>query len=368
MRAEDGRLSERNELPGAIATVAPLIEKRLTALLDAELHRWRSVDPALNEPLSSLRSSVLSGGKRIRPAFCYWSFIGTGGDAGDERAVDAGAALELLHTAALVHDDVIDGSARRHGTATVHVEQAARHRARRLRGDPDRFGVGVAVLVGDLALVYGDRLLAGAPREAVDVYDEMRLEVNVGQYLDVLGAADFEGLSSDAGVARAERINRYKTAKYTVERPLHLGAALAAPERFAKLAPHLSDFGLPLGEAFQLRDDLLGVFGDPSLTGKPVGDDLREGKPTLLASLAASRASGASAELFRSSFGSADLGDEDVAGLQEIIESTGARADVEKTISRLLQDATTALGGLPLRGEAINALGQVAQFVAGRDR
>jgi geranylgeranyl diphosphate synthase type I len=148
MRAEGGRLSERSEVPDAIAAVAPLIEKRLTALLDAELHRWSRIDPALEEPLSSLRSSVLSGGKRIRPAFCYWSFIGTGGDAGDSRAVDAGAALELLHTAALVHDDVIDGSARRHGAATVHVEQAARHRERRLRGDADRFGVGVAASPG----------------------------------------------------------------------------------------------------------------------------------------------------------------------------------------------------------------------------
>ena len=368
MRAEDRRLSERSEVPDAISAVAPLIEKRLTDLLNAELNRWSLVDPALGEPLSSLRSSVLSGGKRIRPAFCYWSFIGTGGDAGDPRAVDAGAALELLHTAALVHDDVIDGSARRHGAATVHLEQAARHRRRNLRGNADRFGVGVAVLVGDLALVYGDRLLSGAPREAVEVYDEMRLEVNIGQYLDVLGAADFEGLSSEAGVARAERINRYKTAKYTVERPLHLGAALAAPERFAELAPQLSDFGLPLGEAFQLRDDLLGVFGDPSLTGKPVGDDLREGKPTLLASLAASRTSGVTAELFRSGFGSASLGDEGVAGLQEIIESTGARAEVEKTISRLLEEATVALGRLPLGPEAIDALGQVARFVAGRDR
>ncbi|HEX4864075.1 MAG TPA: polyprenyl synthetase family protein, partial [Acidimicrobiales bacterium] len=325
-------MTDRSEVPAAIAAVAPLIETRLSTLLDAELNRWRTVDPALGEPLSSLRSSVLSGGKRIRPAFCYWSFIGTGGDAGDPRVVDAGAALELLHTAALVHDDVIDGSARRHGNATVHVEQAARHRERRLRGDPDRFGVGVAVLVGDLAVVYGDRLLAGAPREATEVYDEMRLEVNIGQYLDVLGAADVDALSSDAGVARAERINRYKTAKYTVERPLHLGAALAAPERFAELAPQLSAFGMPLGEAFQLKDDLLGVFGDPSRTGKPVGDDLREGKPTLLSSLAASRAVGPSDEFFRARFGAADLRAEDVAGLQEIIESTGARADVEKTI------------------------------------
>jgi geranylgeranyl diphosphate synthase type I len=300
--------------------------------------------------------------------FCHWSFVGAGGGAADPKVLDAGAALELLHAAALVHDDVIDGSARRHGAPTVHVEQAELHRRRGWAGDPWRFGVGVAVLVGDLALVYGERLLAGAPLAAVEVYDEMRLEVNVGQYLDVLGTADRAGLAGERGVDRARRISRYKTAKYTVERPLHLGAALAAPDRFAELAPGLSDFGLPLGEAFQLRDDLLGVFGDPGLTGKPVGDDLREGKPTLLASLAASRVTGSAASAFESLFGAADLDAAGVLTLQEIIDSTGARSEVEESIRRLLDQAMSALGRLPLEAGSAEALGEVARFVAGRDR
>lgn len=355
-------------LPPAVSLVAPLVEKRLTELLDLEIGRWSVVDEALCEPLSSLRSSVLSGGKRLRPVFCYWSFIGAGGDAADPGVVDAGAALELLHTAALVHDDVIDGSTRRHGAPAVHVEQASLHRRLGWSGDSERFGNGIAVLVGDLALVYGDRLLAGAPLEAVVVYDEMRLEVNVGQYLDVLGAADRAGLAGEEGVDRARRISRYKTAKYTVERPLHLGAAIAAPGRFGELAPRLSAFGLPLGEAFQLRDDLLGVFGDPGLTGKPVGDDLREGKPTLLASLAASRARGPAGDLFEKLFGIADLDADGVRDLQEVIVSTGAQAEVEESIRRLLDQAMSALVELPLEAPAIDALAEVAQFVAGRDR
>jgi geranylgeranyl diphosphate synthase type I len=248
------------------------------------------------------------------------------------------------------------------------VEQAELHRRRGWAGDPSRFGVGVAVLVGDLALVYGERLLAGAPLAALEVYDEMRLEVNVGQYLDVLGTADRAGLAGERGMDRARRISRYKTAKYTVERPLHLGAALAAPDRFAELAPGLSDFGLPLGEAFQLRDDLLGVFGDPGLTGKPVGDDLREGKPTLLASLAASRVTGCAASEFESLFGAADLDAAGVLALQEIIDSTGARSEVEESIRRLLDQAMSALGRLPLEPGSAEALGEVARFVAGRDR
>ncbi len=171
----------------------------------------------------------------------------------------------MLHTAALVHDDVIDGSDRRHGAETVHVQQAGQHRARAWRGSPERFGAGAAIVLGDLALVYSGRLLAGSPAAAIAVFDEMRLEVNVGQYLDILGAAQGVDLPGEAAVNRARRICRYKTAKYTVERPLHLGAALASPASLADLAGPLSRFGLPLGEAFQLRDDLLGVFGDTAV-------------------------------------------------------------------------------------------------------
>jgi geranylgeranyl diphosphate synthase type I len=274
----------------------------------------------------------------------------------------------MLHTAALVHDDLIDGSDRRHGSPTVHVDYGARHRREGWHGDSDRFGSAVAVVLGDLALVYSDRLIASAPAAAAEVFDEMRLEVNVGQYLDILGAADRAGMAGGAGEARARRIMRYKTAKYTVERPLHLGAALADPARATGLAGPLSAFGLPLGEAFQLRDDLLGVFGDPDVTGKPVGDDLREGKPTLLASLAASAADGEGSRLFAARFGAADLDAAEVHLFQELIESTGARAEVERAIDDLVAAARAALAALPLHPGAVAALGELAAFVAGRDR
>jgi geranylgeranyl diphosphate synthase type I len=274
----------------------------------------------------------------------------------------------MLHTAALVHDDVIDGSARRHDADTVHVQFAALHRRNGWRGQADRFGEGVAIVVGDLAMVYSSRLLAGAPAPALSVFEEMRLEVNVGQYLDVLGAAQGLDLPAAAAVKRAERICRYKTAKYTIERPLHLGAALAAPGRLSELAGPLSEFGLPLGEAFQLRDDLLDVFGDPRLTGKPVGDDLREGKPTLLAGLAVAAAEAPGFEHFKRRFGAADLSAADVAEMQRFIEATGAKAQVESTIATLVRSAGTALLALPLRPNAVAALGELASFVGGRDR
>jgi geranylgeranyl diphosphate synthase type I len=356
--------------PAALSEPARRVDARLDQLLAEEVERWAAVDPSLREPMLALRAAVLSGGKRLRPAFCYWAFVGRGGEPDDPRVIDGGAALEMLHAAALLHDDIIDGSARRHGLDTVHVQYAARHRAAAWRGDGARFGAGVGILLGDVALVYSDRLLAAAPLAARAVFDEARLEVNLGQYLDILGGAYGVG-GGDEAVQRAEQICRYKTAKYTVERPLHLGAALSAPERFGEIAGPLSAVGLPLGEAFQLRDDILGVFGDPAVTGKPVGDDLREGKPTLLASLAWTRAgaaAGPEARLFETRFGAPDLTDEEVRDLRAAIEATGARREVEERIERLMQTVERALVALPVGSEARAALRQLAVYAARRDR
>jgi geranylgeranyl diphosphate synthase, type I len=349
--------------PDAVSVVAPRIEDRLRAELDGESHRWVGVDPDLAAPFAALEAYTLGGDKRVRAAFCYWAFVGAGGDPDDPAVIDAGAALEMLHTAALVHDDIIDGSDVRHGAPTVHLTFEALHRDRGWSGSPARFGEGAAILIGDLALVHSSRLMGGAPAAAIAVFEEMRLEVNVGQYLDILGEAAGLGSTGSDAAERARRICRYKTAKYTIERPLHLGAALAAPDRLADLAGPLSDFGLPLGEAFQLKDDLLGVFGDPAVTGKPVGDDLKAGKPTLLASLAAQRD-----PRFSRRFGAPDMADGEVKELQGMIESTGARSEVEQAVADLVTRSEAALQVLPLRSEATAALGQLALYVAGRDR
>lgn len=352
-------------LPESVGPVAQAVNERLATLLDGELERWRAVDPALGPPFEALRSYVLSGGKRLRPAFCFWAFVGAGGDPDAAAVIDAGAALEMLHTAALIHDDIIDGSSHRHGAETIHVRFADRHRDHRWSGGSGHFGEGVAIIVGDLSLIYSSRLMSGVPGPAAAVFEEMRLEVNVGQYLDVLGTA--EGVTVD-GPARAERICRYKTAKYTIERPLHLGAALASPDRLAALVGPLSEFALPLGEAFQLKDDLLGVFGDPAITGKPVADDLREGKPTLLASLAAAGVSSDQRDWFADRFGAPDLTDAEIEGLQQVIEATGARAEVEGRIAALVSRAESALDALTLSAPSRRALAELTHFVAGRDR
>jgi geranylgeranyl diphosphate synthase, type I len=345
--------------PGLLA-VAARVEARLDAVLAAEVDRWSALDPDLAAPLQALASLVGSGGKRLRPAFCHWAFVGAGGDPDDPQVVDAGAALEMLHAFALVHDDVIDGSATRRGAPAAHAAFGDRHDAAGWRGESRRFGEGVAILVGDLAHVYADRLLAGVPPATAAVWHELRVEVNMGQYLDLLGT-----VRADRDRGLAHRIARYKSGKYTVERPLHVGATLAgAPDR---VVAALSSYGDPLGEAFQLRDDVLGAFGDPAATGKPVGQDLREGKPTPLLAIAHERAAGGAAAVL-DSVGDERLVDEDVARIQQVLVDTGALAEVERLIAALTDRAVDAVGEAHLTDEAARELTGLAWFVATRDR
>jgi geranylgeranyl diphosphate synthase, type I len=333
---------------------------RIEALLAVEIERWSELDASLHEPLTALRTLVLAGGKRLRPAFCHWAFVGSGGDSLDPSVVDAGAALELLHSFALVHDDVMDDSLVRRGADAIHVQFHKTHAKSDLRGEGRRYGEGVAILVGDMAFVYADKLMNSAPQTAIEVFTELRVELNVGQYLDVSATA-----RSDATVPMARKIAQFKSGKYTVERPLHLGAALAG--RFEELADGLSAYGIPVGEAFQLRDDVLGAFGDAEVTGKPVGGDLREGKPTALLAVARQRASDADSKYLDAHYGNNDITDEQVAELQRILVDTGARKYVEDSIDQLTEAGLEAVDALDVTEEAKQQLAALAEFLAGRD-
>jgi geranylgeranyl diphosphate synthase type I len=346
--------------PPSLAAVGAAVEARVERLLDDELARWVLVDPELRTPLDQLRALVRAGGKRLRPAFFHWAHVGAGGDGDDPRAVDLAAALELLHTFALVHDDVMDNADTRRGAASVHAASIRTHVAAAWRGEARRFGEGVAILVGDFAFVYADMLAGGLDDATRRIFDELRVELCVGQYLDLAATAAGE---RDPQVAR--RIEWYKSGKYTVERPLHLGASLAG--RGDELETSLSAFGLPLGEAFQMRDDLLSVFGDPRLTGKPVGDDLREGKLTPLVAATAARAD-ASGRSLLDRIGAADITDAEIERLRELMVDCGAVREVELAIEALVAESLTALATAPITAAARTALAELGNFVAWRDR
>ncbi|MFD7031367.1 polyprenyl synthetase family protein [Streptomyces sp. NPDC059917] len=345
------------ELPGA-ATV----RAQVTAVVDrflADKARIAAEWGMPGEVTQCLRDFMASGGKRLRSLLCVtgWQAAGAQGDL--DPVVRVAASLEMFHAFCLIHDDIMDESDSRRGAPTIHRRLAVRYGDDRGGPAAERAGAGAAILIGDLALAWSDELLHTAgltPRQfgaVLPLIDVMRSEVVYGQYLDVTASG-----RPAPGVARALKTARYKTAKYTVERPLHIGAALAGAD--GALLAALSRFALPLGEAFQLRDDLLGVFGAPATTGKPVLDDLRGGRHTVLLALAAQRADAAQRNLLDRLVGSPDLDPDGAARVRRVLEATGARATVEAMIGARHGRALAALEDVPLAPCSLAALRRIA--------
>ncbi|MCU1475395.1 MAG: geranylgeranyl pyrophosphate synthase [Subtercola sp.] len=336
---------------------------------------------------------LLSGGKRFRAQFCYWGWrsVSDADFAGDRAASDRAevefsalvelcTGLEFFHSAALVHDDIIDKSDMRRGRPSAHRRFENLHRDRGYTGDPGAFGRSSAILMGDLLLAWSEELVgvalqqleadgaSGGARASIATrleFNRMRTEVTLGQYLDILEENAWPVLAENDLLGRAERVIEYKSAKYSVEAPLVLGARLhgAKPAQVAALRA----FGLPLGIAFQLRDDLLGVFGDAERTGKPSGDDLREGKRTMLVALTRQTLSAGSKRIFDELLGDPDLGPEQISMLQATISDSGAADRVEELITQHAEDALHALAASPLGDSAKLQLAALATTITQRD-
>jgi geranylgeranyl diphosphate synthase, type I len=362
--------------PAGLARIRLEVGVALGRFLDSQRSVLSAVGPDLLPWIDSV-TDLLAGGKRLRPAFCYWGWRAAGGD--DRAAIyAAAAALELLHASALVHDDVMDASDTRRGQPAVHRQFAARPEA-----GPDAvmaaaFGAGAAVLIGDALLAWTDEMFhhSGLPatmlRRGQPVLDAMRTEVAAGQYLDLVNQA-----TGNDSVQSAMRVVTFKTAKYTIERPLHLGAAMAgappadlpgasAGRRGSVVARVCTEYGLPLGTAYQLRDDILGVFGDPALTGKPVTGDISEGKRTVLVALAMERASRAQLRVLDRHLGDRQLTEAAAAEVRGVIAETGALAECEMLISANVKEATSALDDAPIPAEVRTALIELAILATAR--
>jgi geranylgeranyl diphosphate synthase, type I len=330
------------------------LRTRVDKALDDFLARQGDVLDQVSDdlaPLMEALADLLRGGKRLRPAFCYWAWRGAGG-ADVPEIVEVAAALEVFQAAALVHDDVMDGSDTRRGRPAVHRRIAALHRRNRWHGSPEAFGVAGAILAGDLCLSWCDELYAGSGLPAEDllrgraVFDRMRTELMCGQYLDM-----HESAQETTTVERARHVILYKSAKYTVAQPMLLGGTLAGAS--SRLLMTYDAYGRALGEAFQLRDDVLGVFGDPEVTGKPAGDDLREGKRTVLVALTLERCSPAQAAQLRAGLGDPHLGEDGVAALRDVMVECGALAAVEAMIAERSAAATAVLMGVSEPARAV---------------
>jgi geranylgeranyl diphosphate synthase type I len=351
-------VSAAEQLHSSDLTLPKLVDEALAGYLADRRELGARMEEHFTGAVDALSDFVLSGGKRLRPTFAWWGWRAAGGDPDSpiaDAVLTAVSSLELIQACALVHDDLMDASEVRRGKPTVHVAFARKHREQGWLGEPERFGLAASVLIGDIALAWADDMLfaAGLPTDALQrlstPWRDMRTEMLAGQYLDVLTQA-----SGDASPDAALRIDRLKTAAYTVERPLHMGAAIGGGS--TELIDGLRAFGADIGLAFQLRDDLLGVFGDPVVTGKPAGDDLREGKRTLLVALGMANG----ADILHDVLGKPDLDVATVDLVRAKLVEVGAVAEVEERIASLTDTALARLRATPVAAPAGDRLAELA--------
>ncbi|SEA72927.1 polyprenyl synthetase family protein [Leifsonia sp. 21MFCrub1.1] len=365
-----------------------LIQSRIDGFFDARASILVSIADELS-PVAAFSREFLSGGKRFRALFCFWGWqaVRTADDAGDDGgetgAVTAGgaldavvsvaSALELFHAAALVHDDLIDNSDTRRGKPAAHKRFEHLHASEGWGGSGAMFGTGAATLLGDLLLILSDELfdegltqLVSAParRATRAEFNRMRLDVTAGQYLDIFEEIGWSGRPDSEQLERAERVIVYKSAKYSIESPLLIGASLAGATVGQLEA--LRAFGLPLGIAYQLRDDLLGVFGDADVTGKPSGDDLREGKRTVLIALTRQAIPSGARAALDELLGDPELTPEQIRTMQLTIRESGAVDTVERMIAQNVARAIEALDAAPLGAAAKGQLRDLAIAVTRR--
>ena len=364
-----------------------LVQSRLDDFLSEQGAALAQVSPDL-EVIDRSARELLAGGKRFRALFCYWGWRSVAALADDSFSdeidriesvapapiVSVASALEIFHAAALVHDDIMDNSDLRRGRPSLHRSFEALHREQGWTGSGRQFGDAAALLIGDLLLAWSDELFESGAAQVLDrdaaaaaraQFALMRTEVTVGQYLDMLEEASWRTRPEAELLPRAHRVIVYKSAKYSVEAPLTIGASLA--EASLPQVAALRAFGLPLGVAFQLRDDLLGVFGDPSVTGKPAGDDLREGKRTVLVTLARQNLPASAARLFDELLGDDALDEQQIVVLQNAVRDSGAVEQVERIIARNVEAATAALVDAPLARSARDELAALADSVTARE-
>ena len=362
-----------------------LVQTRIDEFLAEQTPQLASIAPEL-DPFITFSRGFLAGGKRFRALFCYWGWqaVASEGSVFDlapensaradlPAVVTAASALEVFHAAALVHDDIMDNSDTRRGSPSAHKRFESMHIDGLWLGNSSVFGKSAALLLGDLLLSWSDELFdtglrqlpsADAARAARTEYNLMRTEVTVGQYLDILEESSWATAEESELLSRAHRVIVYKSAKYSVEAPLSIGAALGGASLQQRAA--LREYGLPIGIAYQLRDDMLGVFGDPQITGKPAGDDLREGKRTVLIALARAGMSSSSRRIFDELLGDRDLEETQVSMLQQTIRDSGAIERVESIIDRNVGQAIDTIRDAPLSASAREQLIQLADTVIKR--
>lgn len=352
--------------PGDLSVTAARerVDRALASFLAAQRERIVEMAPPSARLVDLIEAVVAGGGKRLRPLLCCLAYLAAGGADGPEIVAAAGS-LELLHTFAILHDDVMDQAELRRGRPALHRRLAAERRESGHDGpgpDADVYGVSVAVLAGDLALVLSDAMMTGsgfppaALSRALGPLEAMRVQAVAGQYLDLHQAGGPGVTAEEAGL-----IARLKTADYSVVGPVAVGLALSGA--FGAVRSALEGYAEALGEAFSLRDEVLGVFGDPHETGKDPESDLRRGKPTTIIATAMRRAGPEGRRVIEDRWGNPTSTLEDLAAVREAVEAAGARREAEAAIASLVETAVGALRGAGLLeaplGQALAGLARI---------
>ena len=359
------------------------VSAEISAFLNEQSSVLDSMGPEL-VPVHLMASQLLCGGKRMRPAFCVWGYVAAAGIPSDDELkplLAAAGSLDVLHVSALIHDDLMDSSDLRRGRPAAHRQFEALHANAGWLGDSAAFGRAGAILLGDLLVMWSAQMLHGAGvdqstlERALPIVEAMRTEVTCGQYLDIVAQAHpLRKRAPAIGSLRptielalddASRVVEYKAARYTVQRPSQIGAALGGGDDELYFA--LGAYGSPLGRAFQFRDDLLGVFGDPKVTGKPAGDDLREGKRTVLVAHAYAHAGDAGQKLLLQRLGDPALDGTGINELQQVIVESGARDAVESMINEYYERALKALHDTEITEEGRTGLTALADAAVRRE-
>ncbi|HEX7456729.1 MAG TPA: polyprenyl synthetase family protein [Candidatus Nanoarchaeia archaeon] len=340
------------------------LEPFLDAYFDHKISEASKVHPEAVVLSEGVRRFVRNGGKRVRPAFAYCAYVASGGRS-LEAILYASAALEVLHAWALIHDDIIDNANIRRGKPSVHKVFEDFHRKRGFRGNAENFGVYAAILVGDLAFSYADELLNTAPfpagriRRAKEYYDLMKKQVIFGEYLDVVAPLKKQITERDLLT-----ILEYKTAKYTIERPTHIGAILAGAEE--DILQVFSSYAIPLGQAFQIQDDIMGTFSSEEKIGKPVDSDIKEGKRTLLVLKAYEYSKRAERKFLDKVLGNQLAGEAEIENVRQIIRECGALEYSQELAYKLIKKAKGAILQAKLVEEGREYLLQAADYLLTR--
>ena len=355
-----------------VATWVTRVDERLQSIVADQSESLAHLGPDVAAFIATVQS-LTRGGKRFRAVFCALGYSCASPEL-PESLVSVAAGLELFHAAALAHDDIMDKSDTRRGLPSAHRTFESSHHRQGWAGDAEHFGVSSALLLGDFLLAMSDAVISAGINDSPDraaasharhEFDRMRFDVTAGQYLDIVEESAWPQVPQADALNRAAQVLTYKSAKYSIEAPLVIGASLAGAS--PEIISGIRKFAVPLGNAFQLRDDVLGVFGDTAVTGKPVGDDIREGKRTVLIALALAELNEDDNARLNSVLGNNEAADEEIAWAQETLKKSGALNRIEERIQSEFDCALRELAQLPITEIARADLQALADRVVKRD-